>query len=263
MRHYAAEAGGMNNPPFTTDNGRCCFCTEQCFETCSNFALYVHRNNPRNLFSIAQAALEPRWKPVFSRHHHDVRPRDCTVGGDNEPIEKQDKDPESFLHQHFPAKPQVKVTRSISMIILWRDQKSVLIKNDCCWRVNDSTEFDLPFLSIISSRIGIASQSSTTVNTGLCSRLIFPSGNHIHQLQHLKAFLELLFSTLNVPKCALMNRSTQILLFGWTHSSVEGMKAWRHDRHDRLHENTDFLWKQKKNKHETTFSCLLCFFICL
>lgn len=123
LRHYAAEAGEVNNPLFATDNGRCCCCTEQCFETHSNFTLYVHRNNPRNLFIIAQGALEPRWKPVFSRHHHDVRPRDCTVGGDNEPIEKQDEDSEPFLHQHFPAKPQVKVTRSISMIMLWRDQK--------------------------------------------------------------------------------------------------------------------------------------------
>lgn len=142
LRHHAAEAGEINNPPFTTDNSRCCSCPEKCFETCSNFTLCVHRNNPRNLFIIAQAALEPRWKPVFSRHHHDVRPRDCTVGGDNAPIEKRDEDSEPFLHQHFPAKPQVKVTRSIPMIILWRDHKSVLIKNDCCWRVNDSTEFD-------------------------------------------------------------------------------------------------------------------------
>lgn len=45
----------------------------------------------------------------------------------------------------------------------------------------------------------------------LCSKLIFPSGNRIHSPQHLKAFLGLLFSTFNVPKCALMNRSTRIL----------------------------------------------------
>lgn len=117
-------------PTITTDNGRCCSSTEQCFGNCSDFTLYVHRNNSRNLFIIAQAALEPRWKPVFSWHHHDVRPRDCTEGGDKEPIEKQDEDSEPLLHQHFPAKPQVKLTRSISMIILWRDHKSVLIKND-------------------------------------------------------------------------------------------------------------------------------------
>lgn len=113
-----------------------------CFHACSYFTLYVHRNNPQNLCNIAHKALEHIWKPVFSRHHDDVRPRDCDVGGDNEQTERRDEDSESFLHQHFPAKPQVKVMRSISIIILWRDQKSVLIKNDCCWRVNDSSEFD-------------------------------------------------------------------------------------------------------------------------
>lgn len=89
-----------------------------------------NRNNPRNLFIIAQAALEPRWKPVCSWHHRDVGPRDCTEGGDKEPIEKRNEDSQPFLHQHFPAKPQVKLVRSITMIILWRDHKSVLIKND-------------------------------------------------------------------------------------------------------------------------------------
>lgn len=59
----------------------------------------------------------------------------------------------------------------------------------------------------------------------VCSGLIFPSGNRIHSLQHLKAFLELLFSTLNVPKCALMNRSTQILPFGRVYFRVKHMKA--------------------------------------
>lgn len=72
----------------------------------------------------------PWWKPVFSWHHHDAAPRDCTEGGDKEPIEKQDGESEPLLHQHFPAKPQVKLTRSISIIILWRDHKSVWIKND-------------------------------------------------------------------------------------------------------------------------------------
>lgn len=64
----------------------------------------------------------------------------------------------------------------------------------------------------------------------VCSGLIFPSGNRIHSLQHLKAFLELLFSTLNVPKCALMNRSTQILPFGRVHFRVKHMKAWQTSR---------------------------------
>lgn len=180
LRHHAAEAGEINNPPFYRRQWQALLYAEQCLETSSGFTLYVHRNNQRHLFFIAQAALEPGWKPVFSRHHRDVRPRDCTVGGDNEPIEKQDQDSETVLHQHFPAKPQVKVTRSITIIMLWRDHKSVLIKNDCCRRVNDSTELDERLLIIISCRIGFASQSSTSVNTGLCSWLIFPSGNHTH-----------------------------------------------------------------------------------
>lgn len=127
LRHYAAEAGEINNPPFYKRQWQVLQLYRAMLWMSSNVTLYVHRNNPRNLFIIAQAALEPRWKPVFSRHHHDVRPHDCTVGGDNEPIEKQAEDSEHFLHQHFLAKPQVKVTRSISMIILWRDHKSVLI----------------------------------------------------------------------------------------------------------------------------------------
>lgn len=78
---------------------------KQCFEKKKKHAqiltvcVCMHRNNPRNLFIIAQA--EPRWKPVFSRHHHDVGPRDCTVGGDNEPIGKQDGDSRALLASAF------------------------------------------------------------------------------------------------------------------------------------------------------------------
>lgn len=122
--------GWWEKPTMKTEHGSCCSTTGQCFDTCSNFAPYLHRNNPRNIFIIAQAALVPWWKPVFSWHHHDAAPRDCTEGGDKEPIEKQDGESEPLLHQHFPAKPQVKLTRSISIIILWRDHKSVWIKND-------------------------------------------------------------------------------------------------------------------------------------
>lgn len=138
LRHYAAKPGEINNLSVTKDNGRyCCAFKYAQFTVC----MYIEKT-PKNLCVKTQNALEPTWKPVFFRHHHDVRPRDCTVGGDNERKERRDEDSEPLLHQHFPAEPQVKVTRSISMIILWRDQKYVLIKNDCCWRVNDSSEFD-------------------------------------------------------------------------------------------------------------------------
>lgn len=106
LRHYAAKAGEINNSAFATDTSSCCFRTRnnalkkkkkhaQILTVC----VCMHRNNPRNLFIIAQA--EPRWKPVFSRHHHDVGPRDCTVGGDNEPIGKQDGDSRALLASAF------------------------------------------------------------------------------------------------------------------------------------------------------------------
>lgn len=85
----------------------------------------------------------------------------------------------------------------------------------------------------------------------VCSGLIFPSGNRIHSLQHLKAFLELLFSTLNVPKCALMNRSTQILPFGRVHFRVKHMKAWQTSR------NQGSPVKMKEKKSITGQLCVL------
>lgn len=85
----------------------------------------------------------------------------------------------------------------------------------------------------------------------VCSGLIFPSGNRVHSLQHLKAFLELLFSTLNVPKCALMNRSTQILPFGRVHFRVKHMKAWQTSR------NQGSPVKMKEKKSITGQLCVL------
>lgn len=88
----------------------------------------------------------------------------------------------------------------------------------------------------------------------VCSGLIFPSGNRIHSLQHLKAFLELLFSTLNVPKCALMNRSTQILPFGRVHFRVKHMKAWQTSRN----QGSPVKMKGKKKYYRTTVCLSQC-----
>lgn len=124
----------------------------------------------------------------------------------------------------FPAKPRVKLTRSISMICV----KKWFAADEWMTAVNLIIAFFAASLEW-----AMQPKAQISVNTGLWSRLIFPWGNHIHSQQHLKAFLELLLSTFNTPTCALINRSTQILPFGWTRSSVGDTKAWQAARNHR------------------------------
>lgn len=126
--------------------------------------------------------------------------------------------------------PQVKLIRSISMIILWRDQKMCWLKK---WLLL-KTEWQ-QWIWLANSQLHIMQNwhRRQELNLWKCWCAVdwyFPQAIAFTHCSYLKAFLELLFSTLNVPKCALMNRSTQILPFGWIHSGVKDMKAWRASR---------------------------------
>lgn len=80
-----------------------------------------------NVFTISPScSISTQMKALVSSswHHGDAAPRDCTEGGDKEPIGRRDAESEPLLHQHF-------LPSSTVIIILWRDHKPTwVIKKD-------------------------------------------------------------------------------------------------------------------------------------